>query len=59
MMKPYSLQKAPIESIEQVQSYVKRFSAVCSYIFQTEISQYNKEEADNIRKEMKDMQIKM
>ena len=56
VLKPYSLTKAPIESIEQIHSYAKRFSAMCSFVFQQEISQYNKDEADQIKKEMRQMQ---
>jgi hypothetical protein len=57
--KPYCLQKAPLETIDKIQSMINRFSAVCSMILQQEISKYNKEQSDKIRKEMMEMQRKL
>jgi hypothetical protein len=48
-MKPYSLQKAPIESISLIQSMMNRFNAVCNSIFHKEIGEFNKEEADKLK----------
>jgi hypothetical protein len=55
--KPYALNKAPIESIDKIQSMMNKFSAIVSMVLHQEISKFNKKESERIRKEMREMQI--
>jgi hypothetical protein len=55
--RPYALNKAPIESIDKIQSMMSKFSAIVSMVLHQEISKFNKQESERIRKEMREMQI--
>ena len=50
--KPYSLQKASVESLSLLRSFMNTFTQICNQTFQKEISKYNKEEADKIQNEI-------
>lgn len=50
---PFAINKAPIESIDKIQTMMSKFSAIVSMILYQEISKFNKEESEKIRKEMK------
>lgn len=46
---PFAINKAPIESIDKIQTMMSKFSAIVSMILYQEISKFNKAESEKIR----------